>query len=268
MGENTRPYGQGTTAAHTMSLEQIKALLPRGSKASISQRVLDLVNNVEDDGIDAGFMREKVMSFADVLKDGKYPIEDYMNAVKYGIATMNGMSNRKAYMMVFPERVVHIQKKVKEREIEIAAGSQKSPVDLDNFVGMYNKGDLVVEIKSRMILDVAIMNQPVNAEALNIKINLMRGHAAPDPEGKPQRVTPLIQLQAAQAVFAATEMPKDNTIQLKVGYDEQALEVQQNIADQIKFAAQAQMERFKAGEGLESVQKLHIQYEEAEIVNE
>jgi len=267
MGENTRPPGEVDKNRFKMTKEQLEQFLPKGSRAKVTDKILEILNNVEDDGIDQGYMREKVISFAEVLKDG-YPIEDYLKAIKYNIAVANGVTNRNAYMMVHPERTAEIERKAKIREEEIAKGLAKSPIDLDNYVAMYNKGDLIVEIKARMALDVAIMNQPVNAEALNVKINLMRGIAAPDPSGKAQRVTPLVQLQAAQAVFAATEMPKDNTIQLKVGYDEQALEVQKGISEQLRLMAEAQMQNFKAGKSLTEVQKLNVQYEEAEIVDD
>ena len=267
-GENTRAYGDTGSEQYKMTEEQLRKFMPKGSRAKVTDKILDILNNVEDDGIDQKHMREKVTSYMDVLKEGKYSIEEYLNAVKYNIAVLNGMTNKQAYAMVKPERIVEIEAKAAQRAKEIERGSHKAPIDLDNYVSMYNSGDLVVEIKSRMMLDVAIMNQPVNAEALNIQVNLMRGISALDPEGRPQRVTPLIQLQAAQSVFTNTQLPRDNTIQLKVGYDEQALEVQQNIAEQIKLAAQAQMERFKGGEKLDSVQQLNIEYAEAEVVEE
>ena len=268
-GENTRAPGEVDKNLYKMSKEQLMAVLPKGSRAKVTDKVLELLNSVEDDGIDQGYMREKVMSFADVLKDGKYSIEEYLNAIKYNIAVANGMSNKNAYIMVFPERAAEIERKSKIRAKEIEQGLAKSPIDIDNYVSMYNKGDLVVEIKARMMLDIAIMNQPVNAEALQVKINLMRGIAAPAPDGTRQRVTPLVQLQAAEAVFKATEMPKDNTIQLKVGYDEQALEIQKGISEQLRAMAEAQMANFKKDRNsLGEIQKLNVQYEEAEIVND
>jgi len=248
--------------------EELERFLPKGTRRKVTEKILELINSAEEAGIDQGYMREKVLSLMDVLKSGKYSIEDYINAIKFNALVLSGISNRKAYMIVFPDRTDRILKKYEKEEDR--PDPNKIPEEyLDNYVNMYNQGELVIEIRSRMMLDASLLMYPVHMEALNVKINLMRGIAAPDPvTGKPQRVTPMVQLQAAQAVWEATKMPEDNTIKLKVGLDKESMESQKALADSIRQMAEVQAAALKAGKKLDEVQKINVEYIDAEVTDE
>ena len=53
-------------------------------------------------------------------------------------------------------------------------------------------------------------------------------------------------------------MPEDNTIELKLGMSDEAISVQQTIAEQLKENARVMRERFKSGEQLDKVQQLGV----------
>ena len=128
-------------------------------------------------------------------------------------------------------------------------------VNIDSHVSNYNKSKLVIAIDKMLLIPPSIQYAPLFHEAMMVKVNLMRGIGAKPSD----RVSPTVQLAAAIAVTDKTQMPEDNTIELKLGMSDEAKTSQQNLADQIAASVALTKAQLKAGVPLSIAQKIGIQ---------
>ena len=119
---------------------------------------LELVNKLnewnEDPKLLEGFT-DNVMSYIGVLKQGKYKVTDYMNAVRFVSYKLIGHSDIDAYIITFPERY--------QRLLDIGTSRE----DISPYVSAYKKNALVVQIFEQTIIPTNILNAPMHQEALN-----------------------------------------------------------------------------------------------------
>ena len=87
-----------------LTKQQIVNALPANFKNSVSQELVDTINNVTQDQLVAEAFRENFISYSGVMKEGKFKTQDYMNAVQYVTYEHMGYSNKEAYFKTFPTR--------------------------------------------------------------------------------------------------------------------------------------------------------------------
>ena len=61
-----------------LSVEQFKAVMPQNHKGSVNQDLMDKINKILSDPIMGEVLRDNLMSYTHVMKDGKFKIEDYL----------------------------------------------------------------------------------------------------------------------------------------------------------------------------------------------
>jgi hypothetical protein len=132
-----------------ISLDELDQALPPALKGRMTPEIAQTLNNVISDTQMAQQFRDNFISYTNVLKEGKFKIEDYVNAVVYvGYKLMN-YSDREAYQRTFPTRYAEL----------VAKGTPAK--DIASYVSAYNKNILVNKIFEQTIIPTYVLNQAI-----------------------------------------------------------------------------------------------------------
>lgn len=164
----------------------VKAVPPQ-FKSAITESLVDMINNVTTDQIAAEEIRNNFITYTAVLKEGKYKMQDYLNAVQYVSYKQMGMSNRDAYFKTFPDRQAQL------------IGRGATDKDISSYVSAYHKGKLVNSIMEQVLVPSWILNQDLFQRALNTQAKIM------DDED----VNPRDRVAAANSLLTHLSKPKD-----------------------------------------------------------
>lgn len=193
----------------------------------------------ETDGILQDYFEEQFMSYTDLVGPG-LSIDKVINAIKFVCHVQCGLSNTKAYELVFPE---------KAQQIKARPGG-----DTSSFATEYAKSKAVVEILSRSAIRADIEFMPVRNQLIKKLVDLTNGKGAKVDD----YVSPTVQMNAALGALDYMKPPEDKSIDLKIGYNEEAMAMQQNLASQLAASAAAMRQQFESGRSLKEIQKVGI----------
>lgn len=144
-----------------LTIEQFKQVVPNQFKASVSQELIDQINKTLADPDMFETYRDNLLSYAHVMREGKFKMEDYINAIKYCSHKIMGSSNVDAYVKTFPDKY----------QAMLSAG--KTAKDISSFVASYNKNKLVNLILEQSMIPSWVLNQDLYQKALNVQCELM-----------------------------------------------------------------------------------------------
>lgn len=184
-----------------LSVDEVRKALPPNLKSAATQSLVDALNNLSSNGaVDpeiAESIREGFITYTSVLKDGKYKIENYMNAIAYVTFKMMGYNNQEAYARVFPQRYAELT----------AKGSTSK--DISSYVAMFHKGKLVQAILEQAMIPVWLLNADKMQEAVNHQFFLMKN-------GKSE----MVQHLAAKSLMETLKKPEAKEVNLNIGATE------------------------------------------------
>ena len=86
-----------------LTVEQFKQALPSQFKASVNQELIDQINTTLADPNLYETYRDNLLSYTQVMRDGKFKMSDYILAVKYCSHKIMGASNIDAFVKTFPD---------------------------------------------------------------------------------------------------------------------------------------------------------------------
>ena len=198
-----------------ISEEQFKALLPKQFKGTVTQEVMDEINNALSDPIANEAFKENLLSYTGVMRDGKFKIGDYLKAVKYVSFKLLGSSNIDAYLKTFPERHQEFIK------------NNTSAKDMSSYVAMYNKHKLVNLIFAQTIIPHHVINMHMYQEALNTQVEIMK-------DGK---INARDRAYAANSVLLHLKPPETTKIELDIGIKSDSM-IEQLRTTMAEFSAQ------------------------------
>jgi hypothetical protein len=188
------------TQDEQLTVEQFQRVLPKGVKAKLTPDMIDNINSVlSDPGIRDNY-RDNLLSYTNVMQDGKYKIQSYIDAVRYVSHKLMGSSNVEAYTKTFPARYQRVVTENKHLEPE-AIGKI-----LSSYVAAYNKTKLVVKVFEQTLVPSHILNADMYQKALNRQAYLMT-HANSEK----------VQSDAANSLLTHLKMPEVNKIELDIG---------------------------------------------------
>jgi len=144
-----------------LTVEVAREMFPTKLKSSITQEVVDTINNISVEPEVANFYRDNLMTYTSVLSEGKYRVSDYIKAIKYVTYKFMGDTNRAAYTKTFPERM--------QRMID----NGSSDKHINSFITAYNKGSMVVKIFEKNVIPTSIMYQDLYHQAVMTNAELM-----------------------------------------------------------------------------------------------
>ena len=167
--------------------ELVARALPGNQKSAATDQLADMINQISADPLIAEQIRENFLSYASVLKEGKFKVEDYLNAVAYCSYKLMGDSNQDAYFKTFPQRYANL----------VAAG--RTPKEISAYVSAYAKGQLVNKIMEQTLVPSWVLNQHMYQAALNTQFKLMTN----------EDVSPKVRSDAADSLLTHLAKPKE-----------------------------------------------------------
>lgn len=176
-----------------ITVQSLKQALPATAKLNVSQSLVDQLNAITSDSILAGHIRENFVSYTNVLQEGKYTSEEYVNAITYCTYKLMGLTNKDAYINTFPQRHQQL----------VARGA--SAKDISAYVAAYHKGKLVMAILDQAYVPIWLVNQDNYQKAINVQVDLMKNAQSE-----------LVRTQAANSILTHLAKPKDAMPQVAI----------------------------------------------------
>lgn len=173
----------------SFSKELVIKAVPPNLKNAVTDELVDRLNTITTDQILAEEVRNNFISYASVLREGKFKLEDYLNAVTYVSHRLNGDTQHDAYFKTFPTRYQNL----------MALG--KTPKEISNYVAMFNKGKLVQKIQEQTLTPAWVLNQDMFQAALNTNYQIMMD----------EDVSPKVRVEAANSLLTHLQKPKEVT---------------------------------------------------------
>ena len=209
-----------------LPVESVRKLLPKNLRSSITQEFLNKLEASLGDSEVANQVKENFISYLNVLKTGKYKMDDYLNAVKYVSYKLLGYSNIDAYVATFPDRYQRLKNEEQKQ--------------IDAFVSMYNSNKLVVQILEQTIVPTYVLNAPLHQEALTTLARMIK-----DPE-----VRGMTKVKACEAILQYTKQPEVVKGELTIGIEnndtiEDLREVTEQLAGMFKESIEKKVKNLK-----------------------
>lgn len=224
-----------------LTLAQVEQALPANLKSAATQTYVDQINNIVSDPLVAEQVRNNFLSYATVLKEGKFKTEDYLHAVTYVSFKLMNMSNQDAYFRTFPQRHAAL----------VAKGT--SAKDISAYVSAYHRGKLVNLIMEQCLVPTWVLNQDLYQKALNTQADLMLNAQSE-----------MVRTTAANSILTQLAKPKEAgpLINLNVGESAGMMELKETLT---KLAKQ-QQELIQSGVDTKTIAGQRII--EGEVVND
>lgn len=140
--------------------DEFKLVLPDKMKKSVNQQLIDQINNTLAHPEEFEHYRNNLISYTSVLKEGKFQIQQYLDAVRFVGFKLMGHTDKDSYIKTFPDKY---QKFVADG---VAAK------DIASYITAYNKGKLVNLILEQTVIPVHVLNMDMYQRALNEQFQL------------------------------------------------------------------------------------------------
>ncbi len=249
MSDIIDPTKPNQHSKYDMTKEEIKKMLPRGTHHTISDRIIELVHNFEEDtGMSQEYLEEQFYNNIHVLKGSRADIVEYINALKFCTLKQH-MSNTDAWKRVFPQKY----KKLEDRGAEP-----------HSHVSMFNQSMLVTKIDELMMIPAHIQYMPLYHKAIQKQFELMNGKAAKigvdkdtgeDIYGKSSAT---VQHLAAKELAELVKPPVENQLKITLDTTDEQKSVQQSMLDQMTSMAENQQKLLQQGYSIEEIQKINF----------
>lgn len=180
-----------------LTVEQFKQALPDKVRKSVNQVLIDQINvTLAEPELYEAF-RENLISYAGVMKDGRFKMREYISAVKYVSHKLMGCSHIDGYSKTFPEKILRF------------ATQGVASKDIASYVTAYNKSKLVNLIYEQTLIPSYVLNQDLYQKALNVQAELML-------TAKSEKV----RTDAANSLLAQLKMPEIKKVELDISVKE------------------------------------------------
>jgi hypothetical protein len=218
-----------------LTVNQVARAMPAKLKVNVSQELVDKINGIANDPLHAETIKENFISYTSILQNGRYKMEDYLNAVAYASYKMMGYNNNDSYFRTFPDRHAAL----------VARGA--SSKDISSYVHSYNKNKLVNNILEQAIIPTWILNQDKLQMAINTQVEIMT-----DPD-----ISPMARTAAANSVMTHLAKPKEAAnFQLNIGTQESS--GMNELVNALDNLARQQLDMVKSGIPTKSVAAANV----------
>lgn len=226
-----------------LTKELVARALPGNLKAAATDALVDMINNISTDPLIADAIKENFLSYNSVLRDGKFKMEDYVNAVAYVSYKLMGDSNQDAYFKTFPQRY------------QTLLNAGRTPKEISSYVASYNKGQLVNKILEQTLVPSWVLNQNLYQQALNTQFEIMN-----DPD-----VSPKVRSDAADSLLTHLAKPKEAGPLINIDMTETS--GMNELKDALVKMAKQQQDLIAAGMSTKAIAAQDIIEVPAKVVN-
>lgn len=231
-----------------ITVEQLQSALPKGMKKQINPLLVMGINNALSNPEEYKLYSDNLLNYASVLQQGKFKLQQYLNAVKYVSFKMMDCTNKEAYKKTFPDKYKRfVDKGVAEK-------------DIASYTTAYNKSKLVNLIFEQTLIPTHILNAPLLQKAINTQAEIMI-----DPD-----VSPKVRSDAANSLMTHLKPPETKKLELDIGINRGSV-----IDDYEKVMAKmvhAQQDLIRQGGNIKQIANASIKKDEdivdGEIVDE
>lgn len=180
--------------------EEFKSCLPINMRKSVNPQLMNLVNTAITDPEVAEQFRENIIGYSSVLKEGKFQMEKYLNAVHYCSYKFGGATNIEAYTKAFPAKYQGF----------LAKGVASK--DIASYVTAYNKSKLVMLIMGQAMTPTHILNADIFQQAINEQAKLMMTASSEK-----------VRSDAANSLLTHLKAPEVKKMELEVTHKEDSI---------------------------------------------
>lgn len=223
--------------------DQLRKALPDQVKKSLNSELLDQINKTLSDPDMYEVYRDNLLSYTRVMADGRFKIQNYVDAVKYVSHKLMGASNIEAYIKTFPDKYQGFVDK------GVAAK------DIASYVTAYNKSKLVNLIFEQTLVPSYVLNADLYQKALNVQAELMMTANSEK-----------VRSDAANSILTHLKMPETQKVELNIGVKEDSsIEALRASTMALVQQQKAMMESGMAHAGSIAASKLIIEGEAEEV---
>lgn len=219
-----------------ITLEVLKGVTPKKQRGLITQDLVDTINSWNEDPRLMDSFKENVLSYINVIQDGKYKIQDYVNAVRFVSYKLLGYSDIDAYAITFPDRYQRL----------LDDGVARA--DMSPYVAAYTKNKLVVKIFEQTIVPSYVLNAPMHQQALNILADIAINSRSD-----------MARVNACNGILANTKPPEVAKIELDMKIDNK--DAIADLRRATEELALQQLQSIKAGQAVKAIAESKIVYD-------
>lgn len=222
-----------------LTKKEFEMALPKQLKLKVDQTFLDNVNNViQDEDVREAFL-DNMITYSSVLKEGRFRLDQYVNAIRYVSFKMYGDTNLGAYIKTFPDKY---QKWVDEG---------KPDNHINAYVTAFKNSKLVMSILEQAMIPTHLLNAHHFQNAINVQAQIMSD----------EDVSPKVRSDAANSLLTHLKAPETKKIELDIGHKpSSAIE---ELQDTMSKLAQQQKSILEGG-GMNAQQLAHSRIIEGE----
>ena len=186
--------------ATEITVAELQTAMPAQIKGKVTESLVDKINKIAMDDEFRENYRDNLISYTSVMQEGRFTIEQYLNAVRYVSYKIMGDTNVKAYMRTFPDKYTNFKSKgVKDK-------------DIASYVTAYNKSKLVNLIYDQSMIPTHVLNADLFQKALNTQADLMMNAASEK-----------VRSDAANSLLTHLKPPETRKLELEVSHKESSL---------------------------------------------
>lgn len=225
-----------------LTINDVESAIPSNLNVHVDQDLVDQLNNLSTDPMAAATIRDHFLGFSIVLREGKFKLDDYVNAVAYVSYKLMGYTNRESYQRAFPDRIQRL----------VAEG--RNDREISAYVAGYHKNKLVQKIMERAYVPVWLVNQDAVQEAINTQREIMN-----DP-----KINARERVAAANSLLTNLKPPEKREVSLNIGLDEN-----RGMADMKKAIRELAQHQIGAIEGGKPTKEIaHSRIIDAEVIRD
>lgn len=190
--------------------------LPKSIRTTISDELLQSINDVitSDNYMKLSY-RDNLLGFSSILKDGKFKITDYLNAVRYVSYRLMGLGINDSYSRTFPDRYGRL----------ISEGADAKYIS--SFSSAFNKTKLVTMLMEQSLVPTYVLNQDLFQEAINVQARIMNDI----------NVSAKVRSDAANSLMTHLKQPEKTKVEMDIKINEgdtinELREVTRQLAEQ------------------------------------
>ena len=180
-----------------ITTELIKRALPKKVKGNFTEEMIENLDKVVSDPEERSSYYRNIVTYASVLLDGNFRLEDYFAAVRYVGFKLLGNTNQMSYMKTFPHRYQRL------------INNGKSDDDISGYVAAFQRTMLVGKILEQSIVPLYISHQDLAYEALATLVTTMQ-----------ETPSDRIRIDAADRILLHLKIPEVAKVQLDVNVKE------------------------------------------------
>ena len=228
-----------------IDLDEFRSSVPTRLQKNVTPAILRRINETLQNAEIHDMYRENLLSYTHVLREGRFKMTNYLDAVKYVSYKLMGHTNIQSYSMAFPEKMQKWE----------ADGVE--PKDVASYISAYQNSKLVMLIIEQSMIPVHVLNRETYQRAINKQAQLMM-------TAKSEKV----QCDAANSLLVNLKPPENQKIELEI------TEKQDSVIDALRettaeFVAQQRraLEQQTMTAQDAAIQKIHVKPADQEVVN-